>query len=72
MTKNTQDNGTVFVECVSQSERFGINEITFVSIKGLHFIGCEGNTVTQMEHFILQDTTFQGTEAWVEAHHSEC
>ena len=34
MTKNTQDNGTVFVECVSQSERFGINEITFVSIKG--------------------------------------
>ena len=53
---------TVFVECVSESERFDISETTFVSIKGLHFIGCGGNTVTQVDQFILEDTIFQGME----------
>ena len=40
MTKDAQDNETVFVECTSHSGRFDINGTTFASIKGLHFIGC--------------------------------
>ena len=31
-------------------------------IKGLHFIGCRGNTVIQVAQFILEGTMFQGVE----------
>ena len=62
LTKDIQDNETVFIECTSQSGRFDINETTFASIKGLHFIGCGGNTVTQVDRFMLEDTIFQGVE----------
>ena len=62
MTKDTGGNGTVFVECVSQSGRFNINGTTFAAIKGLHFIGCGGNRVSDVEQFIIEDTIFEGVE----------
>ena len=62
MTKDIGGNGTVFVECGSQSGRFNISEITMATIMGLHFIGCGGNRVSQMEQFIVEDTIFQGVE----------
>ena len=45
-----------------QSGRFILNETTFALVKGLHFIGCGGNTVTQVKQFILEDTIFHGVE----------
>ena len=62
MTKVIGGNGTVFVECGSQSGRFSISEITFATIKDLHFIGCGGNRVSQVEQFIVEDTIFEGVE----------
>ena len=58
----SRGNGTVFVECGSQSGRFNISETTFASIKGLHFIGCGGNRVSQVDQFAIEDTIFQGVE----------
>ena len=52
----------VFVECGSRSGRFNIIEITFATIKDLHFIGCGGNRVSQVEKFIVEDTIFEGVE----------
>ena len=62
MTKDIGGNGTVFVECGSQSGRFNISETTFTMIKDLHFIGCGGNRVSQVEQFIVEDTIFEGME----------
>ena len=62
MTMDIGGNGTVFVECGSQSERFNISEITLAMIKDLHFIGCGGNRVSQVKQFIVEDTIFQGVE----------
>ena len=62
MTKEAQDNESVFIKCMSQSGRFILNETTFALVKGLHFIGCGGNTVTQVKQFILEDTIFHGME----------
>ena len=62
MTKDVQDDGTVLVECTGQEGRFDINATTFVEIKGFHFIGCGGNTVTNVSQFILEDTILQGVE----------
>ena len=62
LAKDLGDNGTVFVECDSQSGRFNIRETTFATIQGLHFIGCGGNRVSQVEQFIIKDTIFQGEE----------
>ena len=62
MTKDTGGSGTVFVECGSQSGRFNISETTFATIKDLHFIGCGGNRVSQVEQFIVEDTIFEGVE----------
>ena len=31
-------------------------------IKDLHFVGCGGNRVGQVEQFILEDTIFEGVE----------
>ena len=60
--ESLQDNEMVTIECTSQYERFNVNETTFATIKGLHFIGCGGNTVTRMEELVVEDTTFQGVE----------
>ena len=62
MTKVTGGNGTVFVECGSQSGRFNISEATFATIKNLHFVGCGDNRVSQVEQFIVEDTIFEGVE----------
>ena len=58
----SQENETVMIECTSQYERFNVNETTFATIKGLHFIGCGGNTVTRVEELVVEDTIFQGVE----------
>ena len=62
MTKVIGGNGTVFVECGSQSGRFNISETTFAMIKDLHFIGCGGNRVSQVEKLIVEKTIFGGVE----------
>ena len=62
MTKVIGGNGTVFVECGSESGRFNISETTFAMIKGLHFVGCGGNRVSQVEQFVVEDTIFEGVE----------
>ena len=58
----SQENEIVKIVCQSQSGRFIVNETTFASIKGLHFIGCGGNTVTTVEELVVEDTIFQGVE----------
>ena len=62
MTKVTGGNGTVFVECASQSGKFNISETTFAMIKDLHFVGCGGNKISQVEQFKVEDTIFEGVE----------
>ena len=62
MTKVIGGNGTVFIECGSQSGRFNISETTFAMVKDLHFVGCGGNRVSQVEQFIVEDTIFEGVE----------
>ena len=62
MTKDKGGNGTVFIECGSPSGRFNISEMTSVTIKNLHFIGCGSNGVSQVEKLIVKDTIFQGVE----------
>ena len=62
MTKVIAGNGTVFVECGSESGRFNISETTFATIKVLHFVGCGGNKVSQVEQFTVKDTIFEGVE----------
>ena len=58
----SQDNETVVIECASRSARFAVNKTSFVSIKGLHFIGCGSNIIYSVEDFIVEDTIFQGVE----------
>ena len=58
----SQDSESVMIECMSPNERFIVNETTFAAIKGLHFIGCGGNTVTRVEELVVEDTIFQGVE----------
>ena len=62
MTSTVSDNKTVLVECACLSGRFNISNTMFISIKGLHFIGCGGNTVGQVDQLIVEDTIFQGVE----------
>ena len=62
MTKVTRDSKTVFVACDDQLARFDINEVNLVSMRGLHFVGCGGNTVSNVEMFKVEDTLFQGVE----------
>ena len=59
MTINTGGNGSVFVECGSQPGRFNISETTFATIRGLHFIGCGDNRVSQVEQFIVKDRVWK-------------
>ena len=62
MTKVIGCNGTVFVECVNQSGRFNIIGSEFAAIKGLHFVGCGGNSLSQVKQFVVEDTVFEGVE----------
>ena len=62
MTTDIGSYGTVFIECDSQLGRFNISGTTFVTIKDLHFVGCGGNRVSQVEQFIVEDTLFEGVE----------
>ena len=57
MTKDNYRN-SAFIECGSQSGRFNISDITFAMIKDLRFRGCGGNTVVQIEQFILEHVIF--------------
>ena len=41
--------------------RFKFNHIESVHIRGITFIGCGGNTVQNVDRFILEDSTFQGS-----------
>ena len=52
----------VVISCVTQTARITINETTIASIKGLHFVGCGGNTVTTVQELTVEDTIFQGVE----------
>ena len=61
MTKVIGGNGTVFVKC-GRSGRFNFSETMFATIKDLHFVGCGGNRVSQVEQFIVEDTIFEGVE----------
>ena len=63
MTKVTRDSKTVFVVCDDQFARFDINEVNLVSIRGLHFVGCGGNTVSNVEMFTVEDTIEGGGTA---------
>ena len=59
----SQNNASgVLIECTNQSAKFAVNETAFASIKGLHFIGCGGNTVTTVKVLVVEDTIFQGLE----------
>ncbi len=62
MTMGIGSYGAVFIECDSQLGRFDISDTTFVTIKDLHFVGCGGNRVSQVEQFIVEDTIFEGVE----------
>ena len=55
-------NNTVFVNCAGSSGRFTISNTVFLFIKGLHFIGCGGSTVSQVEDLVVEDTIFEGVE----------
>ena len=57
----TRSEGSIIIRCRNQG-RFTISGATTVSMWGLHFLGCEGNIVTQVDYFWLQDITFQGLE----------
>ena len=52
----------MFVKCGGPSGRFNISETTFATIKDLHFVGCGGNRVSQVEQFVVEDTIFEGVE----------
>ena len=59
----SQNNASgVLIECTNQSAKFAVSETAFASIKGLHFIGCGGNTITSVKVLIVQNTIFQGLE----------
>ena len=63
MMKGIGDNETVLIECSNQSGQFSINNVPLATVKDLHFIGCRGNTITQVELFMVEDTIFQGVES---------
>ena len=52
----------VTVQCRGESVRFEVSSTSIFSLHGLQFIGCGGNSVTQVIQFILQYTIFQGLE----------
>ena len=62
MSRDVQDNGSrsAIIECKGQSARFNISNTTFISMAGLHLVGCGGNFFTMVNHFMLEDSIFQG------------
>ena len=62
MTKDEQDNETVFVNCTGHSGRFDISETTSVSIMGINFIGCGSNRVSQVTWLTIADSNFKDVE----------
>ena len=62
---NATQNGDIecYIECTNQLGKFNIVNITTASVKGLHFIGCGGNSIADVMYFLLQDTTFQFAES---------
>ena len=56
----TSDDGATNLHCLSPTGRFTITRTSYVSIKGLHFINCIGNTFSQVEQLDIEETTFQG------------
>ena len=62
MTKDGVGNETIFVECSTRSGRFHISETAFVSINGLHFIGCGSNNFSQVNWLTITSSTFQGVQ----------
>ena len=54
-------NRSAFVNCAGLG-RFTISNAAFLSIKGLYFIGCGGNTASQVEDLEIKDTVFEGVE----------
>ena len=61
VTNTTLLQPTVQVLC-SSSARFELATITEVFVNGLQFTGCTGNTLTSVEEFVLEDSTFQQGE----------
>ena len=59
MSKCTEDNEKIFVECTNQLGRFDISEAKYASINSLHFIGCGNNRVSQVQLLTITDSTFQ-------------
>ena len=62
MTMGTQQNGSVIIQCTSQSARLNISEITFALIFKLHFSGCGSNKFTNVDELLLEDAIFHGEE----------
>ena len=64
MTRYGLDNETVtvIVECSTRYGRFRISETTSVSLKGLHFISCGSNSVSQVKWLTITCTKFQGVQ----------
>ena len=63
LSLSAQTVGMVFIECVNQLGRLNIRDTAFVSMSGLHFVGCDGNSVSNItESLTVEDTIFQGVE----------
>ena len=54
--------GDAMIKCTSQSVRFEISNADNATIIGLHFVGCGGNVISQVNQFELQYSTFEGME----------
>ena len=52
------DSSNILLIC--NTTRFKFSRIGYVHISGITFIGCGGNTVQNVDRFILEDSTFQG------------
>ena len=59
ISKYSNHEDAVLIECTSRLGRFDISETISVSIKGLQFIGCGGNRVAQVTWLIIANSTFQ-------------
>ena len=63
MIQDTQDNGSVSIECTDQLGRFNVSNSTSVSIIGVHFVGCGGNSFALVNQFLLVNSFFEGLES---------
>ena len=66
LTTESRNSERVSISCVDISARFVINETFFAAIKGLNFIGCGGNKVSEVKKFIAEDNTFNGSSGYNE------